>query len=348
MSKSNKITVAISVGDTNGIGLEVVLKTFTDQRMLESCTPVLYASKQVCQFHIKQNNIEIQDINYIASADQLKHGKINVVEIWPEKVWIEFGQATNEAGTAAFTSLKAAVKDLASNKTNVLVTAPINKATIQSEDFDFKGHTEYLANYANEENPLMILTNDNLRVALVSGHVPLKEVPTVVSSELITNKLRVFSKSLNIDFGITRPRIAVLGLNPHNGDGGLIGDEESTIITPAINQAQEESILAFGPFPADGFFGSTNVKQYDGVLAMYHDQGLAPFKALAFGNGVNFTAGLPIVRTSPDHGTAFDIAGKDVADPSSFRQAVYQACDIYRERKIQRELSQNALSDSSK
>jgi 4-hydroxythreonine-4-phosphate dehydrogenase len=346
MSKHKKLRVAISCGDPNGIGLEVILKALTDARVYEHCVPVIYASPKTVNFHMKNLNLEGLHYNTCTDTNKIDFNKINVFSPWKEDPFVEFGKVTADAGRHAFESLKIAVEDLASNKMDVLVTAPINKANIQSEEFNFPGHTEFLASYANEENPLMILAHENLRVALVSGHLALKDVASSISSDKIVTKIQVFNKSLNQDFGINRPRIAILGLNPHSGDGGLLGDEETNLIKPAIDQAISEGILAFGPFSADGFFGSEQRHKFDGVLAMYHDQGLAPFKALAFESGVNFTAGLPIVRTSPDHGTAYDIAGKGVADPTSMRCAILMACDIYHNRIEQRELSANALAVS--
>jgi 4-hydroxythreonine-4-phosphate dehydrogenase len=258
------------------------------------------------------------------------------------------GESTAEAGQYAFKSLEAATKDLASNKIDVLVTAPINKNNIQSESFKFPGHTEYLAEYANIEYPLMMLTHNDLRVGTVTGHLPLKEVAESIYYEDILHKLEVFHKSLQQDFRITRPKIAVLGLNPHNGDNGTLGSEEQEVIIPAIEEANKQGILAMGPFAADGFFGSPGYKKFDGILAMYHDQGLTPFKTLSFDQGVNFTAGLPIVRTSPDHGTAYDIAGKNLASASSFRNAVFLAIDIFKNRKEFRSISSNPLKISKK
>jgi 4-hydroxythreonine-4-phosphate dehydrogenase len=340
-----KIRIAISCGDINGIGLEVALKSFADNRIFENCTPIIYANEQTVKFHMKRLDLELP-IHKCTSAEKAHSNKVNILEVFDNEVKTEFGKITAEAGKAAFISLKAAVEDLASNKIDALVTAPINKANIQSEEFKFPGHTEFLANYANEDNPLMVLAHNELRVALVTGHLSLKDVVNNISKEAIVTKLKVFSKSLTQDFGINRPKIAVLSLNPHSGDDGLLGDEEIQIISPAIVEARENDILAFGPYAADGFFGSSMLGKYNGVLAMYHDQGLTPFKALAF-DGVNFTAGLPIVRTSPDHGTAYDLAGKGDADPTSFRNAVFMACDIYKCRKSERELIANQLQTAS-
>lgn len=343
MSKHKRLKVGITCGDINGIGLEVILKSLMDSRVHEHCTPIIYASTSTIKSYMRQVNLEGFHFQSITQAEKADPTKVNVLNVWNDDPELRLGQSTADGGKYAFLSLQAAVEDLASTKVDVLVTAPINKNNIQSKEFDFPGHTEYLAAYANEDHPLMILVQDKFRVALVTGHLPLEEVASAISSTLIVEKLMVFSKSLTQDFGIHRPKIAVLGLNPHNGDGGLLGNEEQTVISPAIGQAREQDILAFGPFAADGFFGSTKRNQFDGVLAMYHDQGLAPFKALAFDEGVNFTAGLPIVRTSPDHGVAYDIAGQNKASESSFRQAILLACDIATERKHHRDISANPL-----
>ena len=340
-----KIRIAISCGDINGIGLEVALKSFADSRIFENCIPVIYANERTVSFHMKRADVELP-IHRCTSADKLHANKVNVIDVFDNDIRTEFGKMTKQGGQVAFISLKAAVEDLASNKVDALVTAPINKANIQSEEFNFPGHTEFLANYANEDNPLMILAHDDLRVALVTGHLSLKDVAIHITRDTIVTKLQVFAKSLTQDFGINRPKIAVFSLNPHGGDQGLLGEEETQIISPAIQEALDQGILAFGPFAADGFFGSSQRLKYDGVLAMYHDQGLTPFKALAF-DGVNFTAGLPIVRTSPDHGTAYDLAGKGEADPTSFRNAILMACDIYDCRKFERNLIANQLQTTS-
>ena len=342
--KISKLKVGISCGDLNGIGLEVVLKTFQDQRMLEMCTPVLYGVSRVMNYYKKSVGVQDLDYHVAGDANKLRSRKLNVIEVYDGDFKVSFGNADKVAGEIARRALVNATEDLASNKLDVLITAPINKDTIHSEDFPYNGHTEYLADYANEEHPLMLLVNDNLRVGLVTGHVALKEVSNVLTTELIVAKLDAMNKSLLSDFNIPSPRIAVLGLNPHSGDNGLLGEEEKTIIQPALEIASKQGIMAFGPYPADGFFGSHAYKKFDGVLAMYHDQGLAPFKALSFNAGVNFTAGLPIVRTSPDHGTGFDIAGQGVASEDSFRKAVYTALDIHENRKEYRELTKNPLS----
>lgn len=347
MGEHKKLRVGISCGDINGIGLEVVLKSLSDLRLLEDIIPVIYASKQVAVDYAKTLGLPDLDFKFTSTSAETSSDKINVVNSWNEEVKLEFGKSTKAAGKCAFQSLESATEDLASKKIDVLVTAPINKKNIQSSDFDFPGHTEFLANYSNEPNHLMILAHDGLRVALVTGHIPLKDVANSLSSEGIQSKINVFEKSLIQDFGIAKPRIAVLALNPHAGDEGLLGDEELKIIAPAIEESNEKGTLAFGPFPSDGFFGSSSIKNYDGVLAMYHDQGLAPFKAIAFDEGVNFTAGLPIVRTSPDHGVAYDIAGQGVASERSFRQAIYAAIDIYRSRIRHKEFTTNPLQKLS-
>jgi len=339
-----KIRVAITSGDPNGVGMETIMKVFADPRMTDSITPVIYSHPEVMKIHKKANNIEEFQHNSVNSADEALQKKVNVVNVWKDyKVDVQFGKADRDAGMFAFKSLEAAVNDLASNKVDVIVTAPINKDTIQSKEFDFPGHTEYLAKFANTDKVLMFLVSDMLKVGIVTGHLPLKDVAQNISKEKIHEKLGLMIESLVKDFGVHEPRIAVLGLNPHAGDNGLLGSEEKDIIIPAIREASERGQLVYGPYGADGFFGSGNYKKFDAVLAMYHDQGLAPFKAIAFDQGVNFTAGLPVVRTSPDHGTSYDIAGKGIADESSMRAAIFTACDVYRKRKEYREYGSNPL-----
>ncbi len=340
----NKIRVAITSGDINGIGLETIIKIFADPRMAEMCTPVIYANPEVIKTHKKASGEEEFQFNNVNSAAEALTKKVNVVNVWKDfKGTVQFGKADKDAGLFAFKSLEAAVNDLASNKVDVLVTAPINKDTIQNKDFNFPGHTEYLAKFANTEKVLMFLVSEVLKVGIVTGHLPLKEVAANITKDRILEKLKLMNESLQKDFGVNKPRIAVLGLNPHAGDNGLIGNEEKEIILPAVREASEKGLLVYGPYGADGFFGTAGYKKFDAVLAMYHDQGLAPFKALAFDQGVNFTAGLPIVRTSPDHGTSFDIAGQGKADPSSMRAAIFAACDIYKSRKQYREFASNPL-----
>jgi 4-hydroxythreonine-4-phosphate dehydrogenase len=339
-----KIRVAITSGDINGVGLETVIKVFSDPRMAESITPIIYAHPEVIKAHRKVLEGEEFQYNTVNSASEALAKKVNLVNVWKDfSGQVEFGKPDKDAGMFAFKSLEAAVNDLAANKVDVLVTSPINKDTIQSKDFDFPGHTEYLAKFANTEKVLMFLVSDTLRVGIVTGHLPLKDVAQHITKERILEKLRLMTESLAKDFGVHRPKIAVLGLNPHAGDNGLLGSEEKDIILPAVREANEKGMLAYGPFGADGFFGSGGYKRYDAVLAMYHDQGLAPFKALAFDNGVNFTAGLPVVRTSPDHGTCYDIAGKGIADESSLRAAIFTACDVYMQRKHFRDYGLNPL-----
>ncbi len=339
-----RIRVAITSGDPNGIGLETIIKVFSNPMMAENITPIIYAHPEAIKAHRKIAGTDEFQYNSVPGADQAIAKKVNLVNIWPDfKGAIEFGKPDKDAGAFAFKSLEAAVNDLAANKVDVLVTAPINKDTIQSKDFNFPGHTEYLAKFAGTEKVLMFLVSDILKVGIVTGHVPLKDVAQHISKDKIIEKLKMMHESLLKDFGVPSPRIAVLGLNPHAGDNGLLGSEEKDIIIPAVREAADKGMLVFGPYGADGFFGSGSYKKFDAVLAMYHDQGLTPFKALAFEQGVNFTAGLPVVRTSPDHGTSYDIAGKGIADESSLRAAIYAACDIYKKRKEYREYSSNPL-----
>ena len=331
MKKRRKIVVGISVGDTNGIGIEVILKTFEDKRMLDFCTPVIFGSTKMLSFHKKQLNSETY-INGIMSINQAVDGKINLLNIWREEIPINLGTPTKISGEYALKSLEAAVNHLKENKIDVLVTAPINKQNIQSDSFDFPGHTEFLENQLEGES-LMILISEELRVGLITGHIPVSKISKNITPELIKKKVSIMNKALVEDFGIMKPKIAILGLNPHCGDNGVIGKEDDEIIRPTIAEIRESGELVFGPYAADGFFGSSTYKQFDGILAMYHDQGLAPFKALSFGNGVNYTAGLSKIRTSPDHGTAYEIAGKNAADPSSFKEALFSAIDIFKKRK---------------
>lgn len=326
------IRVAITHGDTNGIGYEVILKTFAEPEILELCTPIIYGSPKAAAYHSKALGID-SNFSIISKAEDAQNGRVNMLTTFDGDVKIEMGQPSKEAGEAALKALDRAMTDFRNGLYDVLVTAPINKNNIHSEAFNFPGHTEYIeTSLGDGKKALMILMNDSLRVALVTTHLPIRDVPKAITKEVIIEKATIFHDSLRRDFNIQKPRIAVLSLNPHAGDGGVLGSEEQTIITPAIEELADKDIQAFGPYAADGFFGSGAYIRFDGVLAMYHDQGLAPFKTLALENGVNYTAGLPIVRTSPDHGTAYDIAGKGVADEQSFRQAIYTAIDIYRNR----------------
>ncbi|NDV93763.1 4-hydroxythreonine-4-phosphate dehydrogenase PdxA [Dysgonomonas sp. 521] len=328
------IKVGITQGDINGIGYEVILKTFADIRMAEICIPVIYGSAKVAAYHRKAMELQTVAFNQINNAKDAIINKVNIVNCINEETKVELGQSTPVAGEAAYQSLEKAVADLKSGAIDVLVTAPINKHNIQREDFHFPGHTEYLEERfgTDGDKSLMILVKESLRVALVTGHIPLLEVPKVLTKEKIIDTAIRFERSLKRDFRIGKPRIAVLSLNPHAGENGLIGNEENEIISPALKELQDKKILCFGPYPADGFFGSGEFSHFDGILAMYHDQGLAPFKTLAMEDGVNFTAGLPVVRTSPAHGTAYDIAGQNKASEESFRQAIYMAIDTFNNR----------------
>ena len=328
-----KLVVGITQGDSNGIGYEVIIKSLADERILDSFTPVVYGSSKLMGFYRKTlHNMGPMDVNVIPSAKEARQRKINLVNCLPDNVFAEPGQSTPEAAKAAFTSLEHAVKDLREGLIDVLVTAPFNKRAMNQNGFGFTGHTEYLQQEFGAKEVAMIMVSDQLKVGVVTGHIPLREVPGRISQESILSKLRIMKASLERDFGIQDPKIAVLGLNPHCGDGGLLGDEEQNIILPAVQAATAEGIQAFGPYSPDGFFALGNYSRFDATLAMYHDQGLAPFKAIAFADGVNFTAGLPVVRTSPDHGTAYDMAGRDEADPRSMMQAIYTAIDIFRHR----------------
>ena len=330
---ARKLVVGITQGDGNCIGYEVIIKALADERMLDICTPVIYGSSKIFGFYKKQiHNIDQINTNVINSAKDVYHKRVNIVNCLPENVFVEPGQPTPESAKCAMTSLQRAVEDIKNGYIDVLVTAPINKRAMVSEGFGYTGHTEYLEKEFGVDEVAMIMVCDRLKVGVVTGHIPLKDVVSQLTAEKIVKKLRLMKSSLQMDFGIDAPKIAVLGLNPHCGDGGLLGDEESQIILPAVKQANAEGILAYGPYSPDGFFGLGNYMKYDAVLAMYHDQGLTPFKALAFEDGVNYTAGLPVVRTSPDHGTAYEMAGRDMADPRSMMSAIYTAIDIYNSR----------------
>ena len=330
---NRKLTVAITQGDGNGIGYEVIIKALSDARILEGFTPVIYGSSKIFGFYRKTlHNIEQLDTNVIQSAADAHPKRINIVNCLPDSVFVEPGRATPESAKAAIRSLECAVHDLKKGDVDVLVTAPINKRAMADQGFGFTGHTEYLEKEFGASEVAMIMVSDGLKIGVVTGHIPLREVPGALTAEKIVAKLEVMKQSLQRDFGVIEPKIAVLGLNPHCGDGGLLGDEEQNIILPAVREANARGIMAFGPYSPDGYFGLGNYGRFDATLAMYHDQGLAPFKALAFEQGVNFTAGLPVVRTSPDHGTAYEMAGRDEADPHSMMQAIYTAIDIWRHR----------------
>ena len=337
----NKIRVGISVGDTNGIGPELILKIFEKKGMAEFFIPIIFGSTKLFSYYKNALNYTI-NVNGIMNPKDALQNKVNVVNIWRDNLEIEIGKPTEASGRYALESLEAATNALKNKEIDILITAPINKENIQSEKFKFPGHTEYLEDRLNGES-LMFLIHDDLRVGLVTNHIPVNKISETISQKLIQKKARLIHKTLVQDFQIAKPKIAVLGLNPHNGDGGVIGDEEQTIIIPAIQRLKDEGILAFGPFAADGFFGSEEYKHYDAVLAMYHDQGLAPFKTIAFGGGVNFTAGLDFIRTSPDHGTAYDIVGKNIADEASFEEAIFKAIEIFKTREEYLYLTENQL-----
>jgi len=351
MSENEKrIKVGVSLGDINGIGPEVIIKTFLDPRMLEICTPILFGSNKVTSAHRRILEINDFSFNPITKPEEANPKRANIVNIWQEEVQLDIGKSTPAGGKYALRALDAATTALKNKQVDVLVTAPINKENIQSETFKFSGHTEYLEHHflptSGGGGALMFLVNGALRVGLVTGHIPLNEVSKSINPEKIIAKLKLMQQSLLQDFGIRKPKIALLSANPHGGDNGLLGSEEKDIIAPTVKQAIEAGLFVFGPYPADGFFGSGNWKNFDAVLAMYHDQGLVPFKALSFDSGVNFTAGLPVVRTSPDHGTAYDIAGKNKASENSFREAVYLACDVFRQRQEYSDISVNPLKFS--
>ncbi len=330
--ENNKIRIGITQGDINGVGYEVILKTFAEPAMLDLCTPIIYGSPKVAAYHRKSLDLNT-NFSIINSAAEASNNKLSVVNCSDDEVKVEFAKPDLEAGKAALAALEKAIEEYNEGLIDVIVTAPINKNTIQCEDFPFPGHTEYIEQRLGDgSKSLMILMRDDLRVALVTGHIPVRDIASSITKELIEEKIAILNNSLKVDFGIGAPRIAVLALNPHAGDDGLIGSEEQEIIIPAIEEMSKRGVFCYGPYPADGFMGSGNFAHFDGILAMYHDQGLAPFKTLAMEEGVNYTAGLPIVRTSPAHGTAYDIAGKGVANEDSFRQAIYVAMDVHRNR----------------
>ena len=342
-SKNRKIRIDITQGDINGIGYEVILKTFADPQMLELCTPIIYGSPKVAAYHRKALDLPA-NFSIISSASEAGHDRLCIVNCTSDDIKVELSKATPEAGKAALDALERAIEDYRAGLIDVIVTAPINKHTIQSEGFSFPGHTEYIEQRLGEgQKALMILMKNDFRVALVTGHIPVSQIASTITKELIEEKLMIFNHSLKQDFDISAPRIAVLSLNPHAGDDGLLGTEEQEIIIPAIQEMTGKGVWCFGPYPADGFMGAGNYTHFDGILAMYHDQGLAPFKALAMDEGVNYTAGLPVVRTSPAHGTAYDIAGKGLASEDSFRQAIYVAIDVYRNRCRNKAMRANPL-----
>lgn len=332
---SKLIRVGITQGDVNGVGYEILLKAFSDARLLELFHPIVYGSSKSASYHRKVLQSEAIHFHFISKVEEFQEGKINLVNCVKDEIKIELGSGSAEAGESAYTALDSACRDLADKKIDLLITLPINKDSIQNEHFHFPGHTEFLEERfaVNGEKALMIMASETMRVALATAHIPLSEVSSKLTKELIMEKLQTLNLSLKRDFRIEKPRIAVLALNPHAGENGLLGKEESEIIAPTVKEAQEQWILCAGPFAADGFFGSGRFKEFDAILAMYHDQGLIPFKTLAMDAGVNFTSGLPIIRTSPDHGTAYDIAGKNLASDESFRQAIYMGINIFRNRQ---------------
>lgn len=347
MRDNAKIKVGISVGDINGIGVEIILKALSDNRMLDLCTPIIYAHKKVLTFYIKQLGIDKFNFLVAKSIDDINPKKVNLIQAWEEEVSVEPGTSNKKGGKYALLSLKAACTALKNKEVDLLVTAPINKDNIQSDDFRFTGHTEYLHSLFGQNKTLMLLISEELKVALVTGHISISEVANKISKENILESIESLVSTFKTDFSINKPRIAVLGLNPHAGDNGLLGKEETDFIMPAIEQAKQEGKLVFGPFPADGFFGSQQYKKFDVILAMYHDQGLSPFKTISFNSGVNFTSGLSVIRTSPDHGTAYEIAGQNLANSSSFRKAMFTAIDLYRNRVENKKLHDNKLQKSS-
>jgi 4-hydroxythreonine-4-phosphate dehydrogenase len=343
-----KIRVGITHGDINGVGYEIILKTLSDNRINEICVPVIYGSSRTAAYYRKLiPSMENFSLNSISNASEIHPKRVNIINCVSDDLRVEPGKPTEEAAQAALQALEVAVSDLKAGKIDVMLTAPFNKHTMQSNKFNFPGHTEYLSAAFGVKNHLMLLTGDAMRIGVVTGHIPLSEVPAALSKAHILEKLELLNRTLKTDFMIRRPRIAVLGLNPHAGDCGLLGKEEEDILTPVITEANKKNILAFGPYPADGFFGAVSYRRFDAILAMYHDQGLVPFKALSFDSGVNYTAGLPYVRTSPAHGVGYDIAGTGKASPDSFRTALFMACDIFNNRKQHDELQANAMKPAN-
>ncbi len=342
-----KPKIGISVGDINGISLEVIIKALSPEKMRELCTPIIYCNSKVVSYH---KNIVGADFNFqtIQGADEVYDNRINVINCWQEDVNINLGDITKEGGQYAFESLRSAVIDWRAGRIDALVTAPINKQAMQMAGFAHPGHTEYLASEVGATDHLMLMVSDSMRIGLATSHIPIAQVAGQITKELILRKVRLLHDTLRMDFGLEKPTIAVLGLNPHAGDGGVLGKEDDAIIRPAIIELKKKGMLVMGPYAADGFFGSANFRKFDGILAMYHDQGLIPFKALSFGDGTNYTAGLNCIRTSPDHGTGFDIAGQNLADPSSFRKAIFLAIDVARQRRKYLEMHDNPLHVSVK
>lgn len=339
-----KFKIGISIGDINGVGPEVILKVLSDERMMDICTPVIYGSAKTVAYH--KNILEDLEVKFqsVGSGNKASVGRINVVNCWDDSVNISLGKSTEEGGRYAYIALERAVKELKAGEIDALVTAPINKKAMNMANFPYAGHTEYLTKEGGKKESLMLMVNDGLRVGLVTNHLPLKDVSAAITKERVKDKIRLMNRTLKMDFGIEKPIIAVLGLNPHAGDEGVLGDEEEKAIRPAIVEAKKKGVLVMGPYSADGFFGSTNYRKFDGILAMYHDQGLVAFKSLSFGEGTNYTAGLPFIRTSPDHGTAYDLVGKNQADPSSLRKAIFLAKDIHANRHRYQEDHANTVA----
>ena len=341
---TRKIVVGITQGDTNGIGYEVIIKALSDARILEICTPVVYGSSKFFGMYRKDiPETENINTNVISSAKDAHPKRVNIVNCLPDNLQIEPGQTTADGAKAAILSLEKAVEEIKAGHLDAIITAPFNKYLVNEETFKYAGHTEYLVSQFGAEDGLMFLCSEQMRIGVATGHIALSKVSEALNPELIVSKLKIMNDSLLKDFNIVKPKLAVLGLNPHSGDKGLMGDEETNIISPAIKMAQEQGILAYGPYPPDGFFGVNMQYKFDAVLSMYHDQGLIPFKSLAFDSGVNFTAGLPIVRTSPDHGTAFDLAGQNKANPQSMISSIYLAIDVIRNREAYDNLNEHAL-----
>lgn len=339
----NKLKIGISHGDVNGISYEVIIKTLNDNRINEICTPIIYGSPKVAAYHKKALNIEDFSPTGISVPEEARGNKTYIINCVDENIRVELGKCTESAGIDSFKALKAATDALEAGKIDALVTGPVNKQNIQHSEFNYSGHTEYLQARFQAEEVMMLMVSDLMKVGLVAGHVPISSLSSLITSKLILDKLKILARSLLVDFGIRNPHIAVLGLNPHAGDDGLLGSEEQEIISPAIEQAKAMGITTLGPYAADGFFGAGRFRKFDAVLAMYHDQGLTPFKALSMDSGVNFTAGLPVVRTSPAHGTAYELAGKNEASATSFRNALYLAIDVARKRELYREISADPL-----
>lgn len=340
------IKVGITHGDINGIGYEIILKTLEDNRIFEICTPILYGSPKVAAYHRKALDMENISFHNVRSAEEATPKKASIINCVDDEVRVELGKSTEAAGEASRAALMKAVDDLKNNRIQALVTAPVNKLNLQSDDFRYTGHTEFLQDYFDAEESLMLMSSELMKVGVVTSHIPIADVSGTITQEEVLSKIRILDTSLKQDFGIRKPKIAILGLNPHAGEQGIIGHDETEKIIPAIEEAKKSGGLIFGPFPADGFFGSGGYKRFDGILAMYHDQGLIPFKTLVSDAGVNYTAGLPIIRTSPAHGTAYEIAGANKSHAGSFRQALYMACDIYKNRQMFKEITKDPLPEN--